>query len=83
MLQQLAMQDAHISFLQTLHNVRVGNPQTTFVAFLSSSISQDIDEQPFPSGYRGVFRLPITPEELVALGLGPCAENPAEWLRQT
>jgi hypothetical protein len=38
MLQQLAMQVAHISFLQTLHNVSVGKPQTTFVGLPSSSI---------------------------------------------
>jgi hypothetical protein len=37
-MQQLAMQATQISFLQTLHNVSVGKPQTTFLAFLSSSI---------------------------------------------
>jgi hypothetical protein len=37
-MQQLDVQERHISFLQTLHNVRPGKPQIAFLAFLSSSI---------------------------------------------
>jgi hypothetical protein len=43
-MQQLAMQEKQISFLQLMHSINVGKPQITFAVVVLRSSWQDIDE---------------------------------------